>query len=83
MTALMLMAGGASAQDRPPLYGGAALALDAAQYAAISGQTPVAAGRELALQDASVPLTDALKVDFPVALRACRWGTRPSISMSC
>ncbi|WP_433910535.1 hypothetical protein [Sphingomonas yabuuchiae] len=77
MTALMLMAGGASAQDRPPLYGGAALALDAAQYAAISGQTPVAAGRELALQDASVPLTDALKAEFSGRLAGVSVGHAP------
>ncbi|MFN3775406.1 hypothetical protein [Sphingomonas parapaucimobilis] len=74
---LVMMPGGAWAQALPPLEGNAALALDAAEYATLSGQAPMAAARELAVQEASVPLTDALKAEFADRLAGLSVGHAP------
>ncbi|WP_322963680.1 hypothetical protein [Sphingomonas fuzhouensis] len=74
---LILMTGVATAQGVGPVRGDAALALDAAEYAAISGQTPEGAMRELAVQAASVPLTDALATEFADRLGGLSVGHRP------
>ncbi|OMJ31918.1 hypothetical protein BSZ14_11220 [Sphingomonas sp. Sph1(2015)] len=71
------MPGGAWAQALAPLDGNAALALDAAEYATLSGQAPMAAARELAVQEASVPLTDALKAEFADRLAGLSVGHAP------
>ncbi|MDZ7280689.1 S1 family peptidase [Sphingomonas sanguinis] len=67
----------AVAQGGLPLDGRAALELDAAEYAALSGQTQTAAARELAVQEASVPLTDALKAEFADRLAGLSVGHAP------
>jgi hypothetical protein len=77
VVALFAMPGMALAQDARPLDGRAAMALDAAEYAAISGQNPASAARELAVQEASVPLTDALKVEFADRLAGLSVGHAP------
>lgn len=74
---LVMMPGGAWAQALAPLDGNAALALDAAEYATLSGQAPMAAARELAVQEASVPLTDALKAEFADRLAGLSVGHAP------
>ncbi|WP_375242959.1 hypothetical protein [Sphingomonas parapaucimobilis] len=74
---LVMMPGGAWAQALAPLDGNAALALDAAEYATLSGQAPMAAARELAVQEASVPLTDALKAEFADRLAGLPVGHAP------
>lgn len=74
--AFLLMPGGLRAQA-VPLDEHAALALDAAEYAATSGQTLAVAARELVLQEASVPLTDALKVEFADRLAGLSVGHAP------
>lgn len=74
---LVMMPGGAWAQALAPLDGNAALALDAAEYATLSGQAPMAVARELAVQEASVPLTDALKAEFADRLAGLSVGHAP------
>lgn len=74
---LVMMPGGAWAQGLVPLDGNAALAQDAAEYATLSGQAPMAAARELAVQEASVPLTDALKAEFADRLAGLSVGHAP------
>lgn len=74
---LVMMPGGAWAQALALLDGNAALALDAAEYATLSGQAPMAAARELAVQEASVPLTDALKAEFADRLAGLSVGHAP------
>jgi hypothetical protein len=74
---LVMMPGGAWAQALAPLDGNAALALDAAEYATLSGQALMAAARELAVQEASVPLTDALKAEFADRLAGLSVGHAP------
>lgn len=55
----------------------AALALDAAQYAATSGQSPATALRALQVQQASVALTDALEVEFADRMAGLSVGHAP------
>lgn len=74
---LVTIPGGAWAQAVAPLDGNAALALDAAEYASLSGQTPMAAAHELAVQEASVPLTDSLKAEFADRLAGLSVGHVP------
>ncbi|NNG51043.1 hypothetical protein HKX05_06580 [Sphingomonas sanguinis] len=55
----------------------AALALDAATYAAVSGQSPTTALRALQVQQASVALTDALEVEFADRIAGLSVGHAP------
>lgn len=74
---LIAVATPAAGQVEPPLDGRAALALDAATYAASSGLSPAQAQRELEIQEASVPVTDALKVEFASRLAGLSVGHAP------
>ncbi|GAN13053.1 MULTISPECIES: hypothetical protein [Sphingomonas] len=65
------------AQDSAPLDAQAALALDAASYATVSGLSPGQALRELEIQEASVPVTDALKTEFAGRLAGLSVGHAP------
>ncbi|WP_241488424.1 S1 family peptidase [Sphingomonas sanguinis] len=55
----------------------AALALDAATYAAVSGQSPETALRALQVQRASIALTDALEVEFADRIAGLSVGHAP------
>ncbi len=55
----------------------AALALDAATYAAVSGQSPETALRALQVQRASIALTDALEVEFADRMAGLSVGHAP------
>ena len=76
---MVSIAGVASAQPvgPPALDGQAALALDAATYAAQSGLSLSAALGELQVQDASVPVTDALRTEFADRLAGLSVGHAP------
>ncbi|MGE7204636.1 hypothetical protein ACQKJZ_03035 [Sphingomonas sp. NPDC019816] len=67
----------AIAQDIAPLDAPSALALDAATYADAVGLSPSQALRELQVQEASVPVTDALTVEFGDRLAGLSVGHAP------
>ncbi|WP_343525948.1 hypothetical protein [Sphingomonas sp.] len=70
--------GVARAQSLPEEEGpSSALALDATQYAALSGMSPAEALRELQVQEASVSVTDALAREFADRLAGISVGHAP------
>ncbi|MDQ1230618.1 hypothetical protein [Sphingomonas sp. SORGH_AS_0879] len=75
----LVWAGRASAQEpaSAPLGSAASLALDAAQYGSVSGLSATQGLQELAVQEASVPVTDALAVEFADRLAGLSVGHTP------